>query len=919
MKQILFILFTSLAFSSLIAQEKTSTAPNQNIRIPEYKVHAVPKYGDPQVINRNRKNTSRTTSLSYYSWFDYYTSNYVAPGHRQFAFNVYPDSNLYDPTIVTSTCDGYISCHGMGMSFDPTDYGYYTPAGVTVGTLDNTMNYTIDTISILDKYIMNNTSLGGLSDSIVIDIIASASVGAGEYLRIYNPPFGGAYTSLATDGIPHSFVTDYMPVNWIIAPQFANDCWDSVSTLQMRRYAIAVNAATAADTNAAGYHVTTIPLSSFVVPAGQKVEVYVHFKSAVNYPLGTLITTANYYQIFAGDPTGNFPVQSAGSYQCGLISQHQNDYGLATYAGHNTLYSPLDLYNPAAPPSTPFGFEVPRFSFYISWNSASTYSILTHNISTPATACIGADFYIEVTGASSLLRVKTYFGDGTTDSSGLIASASTSSATIAHSYSSPGLYTVKQVLYYNNVPEDSVTFSNEYLSCSTLPIMLYNDFNGDCIKDSTEPFNSIPTLVRVDSNGITVDTITVTSGLYYNTFGPPGTIYSFSIISATYAPSCSSATVLYDTIVAIGHIYPVQYYGLSCSGSGVFDLELTTCLLPGPHAAHGTIMLNNNYCTPENATITMNFSPKYIFGSSSPSPTSIVGNTITWDFSSVSLITGVDNIYFHLAIPGAYLTPGDTVNANFSVTPVTGDINPVNNYYAIVDTITASYDPNEMSVSPSGCILIDTVTQLQYTISFMNIGNDTAFNTAVMDTLSDNVDPKSLRIVMASNTMNIALLNNGTHNIVKFDFPAINLLDSAACPLCSGAVIFTVNTRPGLPSGTTILNRAGVFFDDNPVVMTNTVEDIMGGCFPASVNNSTQQGTGNVIIFPSPATNQLTITMSQNAYSSFIITNSIGQQLLQQSLTLTQTNVNISSLSPGLYYITFKGDNGTSVKKFVKL
>jgi len=72
-------------------------------------------------------------------------------------------------------------------------------------------------------------------------------------------------------------------------------------------------------------------------------------------------------------------------------------------------------------------------------------------------------------------------------------------------------------------------------------------------------------------------------------------------------------------------------------------------------------------------------------------------------------------------------------------------------------------------------------------------------------------------------------------------------------------------------------------------------------------------------VFPNPTTNDLSIIQSPSAYSSFTITNSIGQDMIQQALTTTQTIVNVATLPPGLYYIIFRGDNGTSVQKFIKL
>ncbi len=129
--------------------------------------------------------------------------------------------------------------------------------------------------------------------------------------------------------------------------------------------------------------------------------------------------------------------------------------------------------------------------------------------------------------------------------------------------------------------------------------------------------------------------------------------------------------------------------------------------------------------------------------------------------------------------------------------------------------------------------------------------------------------------------------------------------------------MFTINTRTGLAGGTTIFNHAGIFFDDNPVVMTDTVENIIG--VPVTTNVAALNNTLNLSIYPNPATDELTIKMDKDAYSSFVITNTMGQVLMQQLLTITQTTINVKTLATGLYYITLKGDSGTKTQKFVKM
>ena len=319
-------------------------------------------------------------------------------------------------------------------------------------------------------------------------------------------------------------------------------------------------------------------------------------------------------------------------------------------------------------------------------------------------------------------------------------------------------------------------------------------------------------------------------------------------------------------------------------------------------------------CNPTDAVVKVVFSPKYVFtGEANPAPTSVSGNSLTWNLNALSFRNPA-KIYYRVEnspITG-HLFKGDTVNSCYTITPTAGDMNPADNNRCIWDTVTSSYDPNEMLVSPGG--YISAGTQLKYTINFENTGNDTAFNISVYDTLSDNVDVKSLNIIMATAAMNIAVFNDAGHNIVKFDFPNINLQDSSHHDQCDGGVVFTVNAKEGLASGTTIFNHAGIFFDYNPVVMTDTVENIIALTSLAAIGNS-----GSASIYPNPANEVLTVKMDNDAYNTLSITNTMGQHIMTLGINNVVSTVNVKALPAGMYYITLKGDSGVKVMKFEKL
>ena len=446
--------------------------------------------------------------------------------------------------------------------------------------------------------------------------------------------------------------------------------------------------------------------------------------------------------------------------------------------------------------------------------------------------CSGIQFQLIANNYSSGQYIKTYFGNGSSLDTLTTICGIKGMANFFEPLSFSGSYSIKHVLYDGITAVDSISYSRSVSLCQNLAVGFYYDALGTCnYNDSADLLMPLPLLVRVDSNSIPIDTISATSGLFYKAYGNSGDIYSFEIISNPTGLSlmCPSTGAINDTIFT--GTKNTKYFGFNCSTSTSFDLAVHSSMIAGRHKASGTILASNAFCSPINPTLTFNFSPKYIFESSFPAPSSIVGNSVTWNLNDITAITSSPVINFTVSVPtpsitSTWLTPGDTINSMAIIGPIVGDIDTTSNMVIRNDTIKSSYDPNEMSVLPGGNILPGM--QLQYSINFENTGNDTAHNIYVMDTLSDNFDPHSLRIVATSAVMNIEILSEGGRNIVKFDFPNIKLLDSSHHNQCDGMVVFNVKTKGGLPDGTLIFNHAGIFFDDNPVVMTDTVENIIG-------------------------------------------------------------------------------------------
>ncbi len=549
------------------------------------------------------------------------------------------------------------------------------------------------------------------------------------------------------------------------------------------------------------------------------------------------ITAASSSIVCSGTPfTLSLPSYT---YMCGHALQWQYSSDGTSWSNFTGATSTTYTYSPTAsyyyrcritcPAGSLVAFSTPVYvSVRFTIGSYST-------ISAPDTACAATHFYITACGVSSSLSVVTYFGDGTTTTTAM-SGTPTSSAHIYHSYTLPGNYSIKQVLYNGTTAVDTVTYSYNYLFCRTLPIKFYRDNNGNCIFDGgdTENFTAVQT--RIDSNGVPVDTITATSGFYYKAYGPPGTVYAFRpAISPAMAVSCPVSGIVYDTISAYTNTYVAKSVALTCGTAPAFDLNVDATTLAGRHTQRLKIAVSNVNCTPENAILTVAINPKYGFypgmypcSATFPPPTSVSPTAITWNLGAVAN-NDVRTVTLYLERPGGpptWLIPGDTVKTIISVSPTTGDANPVNNVVIRNDTVKSSYDPNDITVVPEGLIL--PCTRLKYQVRFENTGNDTAHNIYVLDTLPANLDPASIEVAMATSPMYVSMMPSGGYNIAKFDFPNIMLPDTSHHGLSDGMFTFYIKAKNILPDGTLIQNRVGIYFDDNPPIMTNTATNIIG-------------------------------------------------------------------------------------------
>ncbi|MEO1262586.1 MAG: T9SS type A sorting domain-containing protein [Bacteroidota bacterium] len=134
----------------------------------------------------------------------------------------------------------------------------------------------------------------------------------------------------------------------------------------------------------------------------------------------------------------------------------------------------------------------------------------------------------------------------------------------------------------------------------------------------------------------------------------------------------------------------------------------------------------------------------------------------------------------------------------------------------------APFDPNDKQGFPTGHgedHLVRAENQIEYLIRFQNIGNDTAFNIVIIDTLDEKLDIASFRPGASSHLYDFEIFGEG---VLKFHFKDIQLPDSTTNLLGSeGFVKYVISPEPAILPGEVIYNEAEIYFDFNDPIITN--------------------------------------------------------------------------------------------------
>lgn len=299
------------------------------------------------------------------------------------------------------------------------------------------------------------------------------------------------------------------------------------------------------------------------------------------------------------------------------------------------------------------------------------------------------------------------------------------------------------------------------------------------------------------------------------------------------------------------------------------------------------------------------------YHSASVQPTSINQDTLTWQLPDMAPYeTGMIDVFVSVPLS----TPlGSTLVCTAFIDPVAGDADLANNSASWDVLAVGSADPNDILVDRAEvqfAELAPVPPYLEYLIRFQNTGTDTAFIVWIENAVPENADLSTFQFVSSSHPVQIDYLHHVDR--FKFTYQDILLPDSTTNEAGShGFIRYKIRPQSSVVVGDSVLNVAGIYFDYNAPVITNTAHTVIDNSVGLSDNTQTV-----LTLSPNPG-NGLFRVEAGTARSGMITVADATGRVLQQVLYNGSRTLDLTEHVPGMYFVTLSTDNTVVTGKVI--
>ena len=319
----------------------------------------------------------------------------------------------------------------------------------------------------------------------------------------------------------------------------------------------------------------------------------------------------------------------------------------------------------------------------------------------------------------------------------------------------------------------------------------------------------------------------------------------------------------------------------------------------------------------EDAVVTVTLDSFLIVDAISQAPSGQSGFTYTFDIGTLGIFECGDIIFDVTVDCEAELGTEQCYSAEIS--PDSSCVQTLLTETIECQDIVGSFDPNDKRAYPfqdGDDYTVGPNEIIKYQIRFQNTGTFTAFKVVVIDTISPMLDLSTFRMGNASHDYEVAIEDNRTLSVT---FNDINLPDSTANEAEShGFFTYYIKQNPDLPDGTKFTNNAGIYFDFNDPVITNTTTHTVDYNI-VSNQELNSEGIG-FSISPNPARDIIRVSIDDVKINKghYGLMNINGQRILEGQFTASQFELLVDRLSPGIYFLKLNDNNGNvGVQKIV--
>ncbi len=465
---------------------------------------------------------------------------------------------------------------------------------------------------------------------------------------------------------------------------------------------------------------------------------------------------------------------------------------------------------------------------------------------------------------------------------------------------------------------DTANFALEKLvDCPLLEVDISTPFLRRCF-DNTYYVNycNLGTTVAADAFiEISLDPLISVTGASIPFSGPVNGVYTFEIgdvpvgecggFSVYTFTSCEA--ILGQTLCAEAHIYPDTICTSNPNWSGASIQITSECTADSivftiQNIGSGDMTVPAGFIVVEDGVMLMSGPQNFQLQAGETLSFSFPANGSTWALLADQVEGHPGNSSPLLAVEGCGTNSLGTFSTGFALQFPEDDADPCLSIDCQV--VIGSYDPNDKNGYPIGYgdeHLIEPGQELDYHIRFQNTGTDTAFKVVIQDVIAPELDLATLRPGASSHPYQLDIHND----TLLFIFENILLPDSNVNePGSHGFVKFRIGQKAGLALGTTIENKAAIYFDFNDPVITNTTIHKLGERFMVNATREPFLPKIDWAVFPNPFSDETTFLVHGADFQTLEIEmyDLTGRFIQKQKVQNGQANIKRGSLSPGLYF-----------------